>query len=79
MARLIEWLNAKWKAAVLLVTGLIALLLWSNRQAVESYKDKQDETANRRSSSANDAAADANRLSPDDIARRMQSKGWYRD
>jgi len=79
MTKIIDWLYAKRKAAALIATGLIALLFWSNRRAVESYKDKLDEEANRRASAANDAAAAANRLSPDDIARRMQREGWYRD
>ena len=80
MARkIIEFFDAKWRAALLIVTGLIGLLLWSNRAAVKSYKDNQDEDANRRASNSIDAASDAGRLSPSDRAKRMQSKGWFRD
>lgn len=80
MARkVIDFFDAKWKAVLLIVGGLIGLLLWSNKTAVTSFKDKIDEDANRRAGDALDAASDAVRLSPDELARRMQSEGWFRD
>lgn len=79
MDKIIEWLDAKWKAALLIVGGLIALLWWSNKTAVKSYKETRDEDANRRKSDALDAAALASRLDPDDVARRMSENKWYRD
>lgn len=79
MTKIIEWLDAKWKAALLIVGGLIALLWWSNKTAVKSYKETRDEDANRRKGAALDAAALATRLDPDDVAKRMSDKGWYRD
>lgn len=79
MGKIIEFVDAKWRAMLLIAGGLIGLLLWSNRAAVKSYKDNIDEEANRRASAANDAATDARRLDPDDVARRMSKEGWYRD
>ena len=79
MAKIIEWLDRVWSAALLITVGLAGLLWWSNKNAVNSYKDNIDEDANRRKSDSLDAAALATRLDPDDVARRMQSEGWFRD
>ena len=76
---IIQFLDRVWKLAVLVTLGLAGLLWWSRKDAVEDYKDKTDEEANRRAGDANDAAADAVRLSPDQRAERMQRKGWFRD
>lgn len=76
---IIQFLDRAWKLAVLVTLGLAGLLWWSRKDAVEDYKDKTDEEANRRASDANDAAADALRLSPSDRAKRMSKNGWFRD
>lgn len=79
MAKIISWLDQVWKGVLLITVGLIGLLWWTRRDAINSYKDKHDEEAVGRASAANDAATDARRLEPDDVARRMQSEGWFRD
>lgn len=79
MKKLIEWLDRIWSTALLITLGLAGLIWWSNKNAVNSYKDNIDEEANNRGRRANDAAADAMRLSPSDRAERMQRKGWWRD
>ena len=79
MKKVIEWLDRVWSAALLITIGLAGLLWWSNKNAVNSYKDNIDEEANTRGRRANDAAADAMRLSPSERAERMRSKGWWRD
>jgi len=79
MKKIIEWLDRVWSAALLITLGLAGLLWWSNKNAVNSYKDNIDEEANTRGRHANDAAADAMRLSPSERSERMRSKGWWRD
>jgi len=76
---IVSWLHKFWKAVLLVTLGLIGLLWWTRRDAINSYKDTIDEEANTRGRRANDAAADAVRLSPDQRAERMQRKGWFRD
>ena len=79
MDKITAFLDRVWKLAFLVTVGLIGLLWWTRKDAINSYKDKHDEEANRRAGDANDAVANARRLDPDDVARRMQSEGWYRD
>lgn len=82
MGNLISWIDAKWKAVVLIAAGLMGLLFWSSRaqkKAVDRYKERMDEDAARRSIAASEAVGDAARLEPDDLAERMRDKGWYRD
>lgn len=79
MDKITAFLDRVWKMLFLVSVGLIGLLWWTRRDAINSYKDKHDEEANRRAGAANDAVANARRLDPDDVARRMQSEGWYRD
>lgn len=75
----LEWLDAKWRLVIMVVSGLLGLVFWSKRSAVKSFKDNHDEEANRRASAAIDAATAASTDSPDVRDERMQREGWYRD
>ena len=77
--RLAPWLRSRWQEVSAIAGGLMELLWWSKRKAVGDFKRKQNNEANRRSRAANDAAADALRLSPDQRHQRMRDKGWFRD
>lgn len=79
MDKIIELLDRVWKLAVLVTLGLVGLLWWTRRDAIEDFKDNIDEEANRRAGDAIDASTDARRLNPDDVAKRMHKKGWFRD
>ena len=82
MTKVIEFINDKWKAVLLIAGGILSLLFITDRVkkgAVNSYKERIDEDAARRSIAASDAASDAHRLEPDELAERMRDKGWYRD
>ena len=79
MDKITAFLDRMWKLVFLVTVGLVGLLWWTRKDAINSYKDKHDEEANRRASRSNDAVANARRLDPDDVARRMSDEGWYRD
>ena len=79
MSQVIKWLDTKWQALVIGLGLVAGLIWWGQRDAVERYKDKQDEDANHRAKEADNAARDASKLSPADRSRLLGKKGWYRD